>query len=164
MAWKREVHLSCSGQGKSEGSCKHDKECFVSYNGGDFLTTRKPYSFWRRILFRETSKLPSLYMWSIYRCLFFCIPKALGSQIMFRIGDVKLYISYVLKTLSSSSCSIHYARYLSKEERGGAVSWGTAFQAVKSRVRFPIESFEFEVKIIRVHPVVYVNKYNKNTV
>jgi len=39
MTGKREVHESCSGQGKSEGSCKHDNECLVPYNGGDFLTT-----------------------------------------------------------------------------------------------------------------------------
>jgi hypothetical protein len=37
MTGKPEVYESFSGQGKSEGSLKHDNECLVRYNGGRFL-------------------------------------------------------------------------------------------------------------------------------
>jgi hypothetical protein len=36
-----------------------------------------------------------------------------------------------------------------KEARGGAVGWGTALQAGRSRIRFPMVSLEFFIDIIR---------------
>ena len=57
-------------------------------------------------MFRETSKLVSLYVWSVYRCLYFCIPDHLDSQMMFRNGDVKLYISQVEGSIPDSVIGI----------------------------------------------------------
>ena len=59
------------------------------------------------------------------------------------MADVNQMMVFLFFTLRSTMCL---------EARGGAVGWGTALQAGRSRIRFPMVSLEFFIDIIfRLH-------------
>jgi hypothetical protein len=54
-----------------------------------------------------------------------------------------IWRNFVIFRTNCMAVSIAHCCYVSKGARGGAVGWGTALQAGRSRVRFPIEPLKF---------------------
>jgi hypothetical protein len=65
----------------------------------------------------------------------------------FRRSRSKLRKANIYQSLRQF-CLLISKFYVRTRPRGGAVSWGTALQAVKSRVRFPMVSLQFFIVII----------------
>ena len=69
------------------------------------------------------------------------------SFISARLWKIKTESNYCLKTSIRSFQKTHYV-CVTKGARGGAVGWGTALQAGRPRVRFPMVSLEIFIDIM----------------